>query len=182
MHNLISGCYHQLMREPNISIVVAITKNNAAIGNGGRLLVRISDDLKRFKQITSGHAVIMGRKTYESIGRTLPNRENFIISRDTSLNIPGAIVCHSLDEAIDKAWAHESQGVNAKKEIFLIGGGEIYAQGLPRVNKIYLTIVESDLEGDVFFSDYSDFKKETFREDRFDEETGLKYSWIDLER
>ncbi len=170
------------MKEPNISIVVAITEKERAIGAGGRLLVRISDDLKRFKQITSGHAVVMGRKTHESIGRTLPNRENFIVSRNTDLNIPGAIVCHNLDEAIEKAWAYESRSANLNKEIFLIGGGEIYAQGLPRVNKIYLTIVESDLKGDVFFPNYSDFKKETFREARFDEETGLKYSWIDLER
>lgn len=170
------------MREPNLSIVVAITKNNAAIGNGGQLLVRISDDLKRFKAITLGHAVITGRKTYESIGRLLPERENFIVTRNPDLKIPGAVMCPNLDEAIDKAWAHELQSPNTNKEIFLIGGGEIYAQGLSRVNKIYLTVVESDLKGDVFFPDYSDFKKETFREDRFDEKTGLKYSWIDLER
>ncbi len=167
---------------PNVSIVVAITGKKAAIGNGGKLLVYIPDDLKRFKAITLGHAIIMGRKTYESIGRLLPGRKNFIVTRNPSLNIPDAVICTDLDQAIDEAWRHESQGSNVNKEIFLIGGGEIYKQGLPRVKKLYLTIVESDLEGDVFFPDYSDFKKETFREERLDEKTGLKYSWIDLER
>ena len=169
----------------NVSIVVAITKNHAAIGNGGQLLVRIPDDLKRFKAITLGHAIIMGRKTYESIGRLLPGRQNFIVTRNASLSVPGATVCTSLDEALSAAWAHELANPaidSAKKEIFLIGGGEIYKQGLPQTNKIYLTIVDSDLSGDVFFPDYSEFKKETFREERTDDKTGLKYSWIDLER
>jgi dihydrofolate reductase len=168
--------------KPNISIVVGITKNNAAIGNSGKLLVLISDDLKRFKAITTGHAIIMGRKTYESIGRLLPNRFNVIVTRNKDFKVEGALVCHTLDEAIEQAWNNEIASANAKKEIFLIGGGEIYAQGLPKTNKIYLTIVDSDAAGDVFFPDYTEFKKETFREDRVDEKTRLKYSWIDLER
>jgi dihydrofolate reductase len=172
-------------RRPNVSIVVAVTTKNAAIGNGGNLLVRISDDLKRFKDITTGHAVITGRKTHESIGRLLPGRQNFIVTRDPKLEIPGAVVCHSLDEALEKAWAHElaNTAISAdKKEIFLIGGGEIYRQGLPFVHKIYLTLIESDLQGDVFFPEYKEFTRETFRESHIDEKTGLKYTWVDLER
>jgi len=173
------------IQRPNVSIVVAITSKHAAIGNGGKLLVRISDDLRRFKALTTGHAVIMGRKTYQSIGKALPNRANFVVSRDPALALPDTTVCPSLETAISQAWAHElgDSSIPAdKKEIFLIGGGEIYRQGLPFTTKLYLTLVQSDLQGDVFFPDYSEFKKETLREERFDVKTGLKYSWIDLER
>ncbi len=165
-----------------VGIVVAITSKNAAIGNGGKLLVYISDDLKRFKAITLGHAVILGRKTYESIGRLLPGRPNFIVTRNIGFQVPGAIMCSSVEEAIEKASNAELAAPTEKKEIFLIGGGEIYKQGLPFTDKLYLTLVESDLEGDVFFPDYSEFKNVAFKENRFDEKTGLKYSWVDLER
>ncbi len=165
-----------------IGIVVAITSKNAAIGNGGKLLVHISDDLKRFKAITLGHAVIMGRKTYESIGRLLPGRPNFIVTRNTDNKVEGATVCQNLDEAIEKASVAELANPNENKEIFLVGGGEIYKQGLPHVDKLYLTLVESDLEGDVFFPDYSEFKKIISEENRVDEKTGLNYKWVDLER
>lgn len=168
--------------KPNISIVVAINVKNAAIGNGGKLLFHISDDLKRFKKITLGHSIIMGRKTYESIGKVLPGRANFILTRNTNFQVADAIVCNSLDEAIKKAWAEEMKSANKNKEIFLVGGGEIYFQGLSQTNKLYLTSVNSDLAGDVFFPDYSDFKKVISREDRFDEKTGLAYSWIDLKK
>jgi dihydrofolate reductase len=169
-------------KKPLVSIVVALSKKNAAIGNGGKLLVYISDDLKRFKRITSGHAVILGRKTYESIGKALPNRQNYVITRNKDFKAPDVIICSTLEEAIEKASVHEMASQNENKEIFLIGGGEIYKQGLPLTDRLYLTIVETDLEGDVFFPDYSEFKKVIFKEDHFDEKTGLKYSWVDLER
>ncbi len=171
-----------LEKKVKVSIVVAITSKNAAIGNGGKLLVYISDDLKRFKATTTGHAIIMGRKTYESIGRLLPGRPNFIVTRNIGFQVPGAIICSSIGDAIGKATKAELAGHAENKEIFLIGGGEIYKQGLPFTDKLYLTLVQSDLEGDVFFPDYSEFTKETFREDRVDEKTGLKYAWVDLER
>lgn len=164
------------MDKPRISIVVAVTSKNAAIGNGGKLLHHISDDLKRFKAITKGHPVIMGRKTFESIGRPLPERTNIVITRNPSFKAEGVMVVSSLAEAIQKGGALDS-------EIFLIGGGDIYAQGLPYTDKLYLTIVRSDAQGDVFFPDWrTDFTKETFREDRIDEKTGLQYTWIDVER
>ncbi len=167
---------------PTVSIVVAITNKKRSIGKNGDLLVRISDDLKRFKALTVGHPIIMGRKTYESIGRVLPDRTNIIITRNPELKVPGAFVVSSLDEALEKAAIEEMTGKNVNKEIFVIGGGEIYAQALPRTDRIYLTIVESNAEGDVFFPDYGEFNKVIKREDRLDEKTGLKYSWIDLER
>ena len=184
-------------------MVVAVTKKDAAIGNGGKLLHRISDDLKRFKAITKGHPVIMGRKTFESIGRPLPERTNIVITRnpdrlrsdlsaDLRSDLASVTIVSSLEEAIEKAGEIESQRLNLSSdprfnlsvpEIFVIGGGEIYKQALPFTDKLYLTIVESDAEGDVFFPDWrKDFTKETFREERFDEKTGLKYTWVDLER
>ena len=175
-----------------VSIVVAVTRKDAAIGNGGKLLVHISDDLKRFKEITKGHPIIMGRKTFESIGRPLPDRTNFVITRTPDFKVANIITVHSLEDAIKKAGevldghhpaSRLQDGAHQAKEIFIIGGGDIYAQALPFTDKLYLTIVESDLEGDVFFPDWrKDFTKETFREERFDEKTGLKYTWVDLER
>ncbi|MEO8637969.1 MAG: dihydrofolate reductase [Candidatus Taylorbacteria bacterium] len=172
------------MTKPKISIVVAITRKNAAIGQGGKLLFRIPDDLKRFKAITRGHPIIMGRKTFESIGRPLPERENLVVTRNKDYHPEGVIVLHSIEEAIEKAREIENQSGNdnGRREIFVIGGGEIYKEALPFVDKLYLTLVESDAEGDVFFPDHSDFKKETFRENRSDLKTGLHYTWIDLER
>ncbi len=162
--------------KPKVNIVVAITKKDAAIGNGGKLLFRISDDLKRFKALTRGHPVIMGRKTFESIGRPLSERTNIVITRNSDFRAEGVVIAKSLEEAVQKAGALDS-------EIFVIGGGEIYKQALPLTDKLYLTIVESDAAGDVFFPDWrKDFTKETFREERRDEKTGLKYAWVNLER
>jgi len=164
------------MTKPKISIVVAVTKKDAAIGNGGKLLHHISDDLKRFKALTVGHPVIMGRKTFESIGRPLPDRTNFVITRNPDYKAANIITVHSLEEAIEKAGELDS-------EVFLVGGGEIYKEGLKYTDKLYLTLVDSDAAGDVFFPDWrKDFTKETFREERFDPQTGLKYTWVDLER
>ena len=168
--------YRKTMSRPRISIVVAVTHKNAAIGNGGKLLVHISDDLKRFKAITKGHPIIWGRKTYESIGHPLPERTNIIITRNPHFTAEGCIIVPSLEEALKKAGTLDS-------EIFIGGGGEIYTQALPYTDKLYLTIVDSDAEGDVFFPDWrKDFTKKTFYEERLDEKTGLKYTWIDLER
>jgi dihydrofolate reductase len=174
------------MKKPQISIVVAVTRKNAAIGNGGKLLFHISDDLKRFKAITKGHPVIMGRKTFESIGRPLPERTNIVITKNPNFKAEGVITVSTLEEAIAKGKEvalRQAQGDDKDLEVFIIGGGEIYAQGLPYTDKLYLTLVESDAAGDVFFPDWrKEFTKEVFREERFDEKTGLRYTWTDLER
>ncbi len=163
------------MQRSKISIVVAVGRDRA-IGKDNALLFRIGDDLRRFKTLTKGHSVIMGRKTFDSIGRLLPERTNIVITRNPDLKADGVIVAHSLEEAIKKAAELDS-------EIFVIGGGEIYKQALPLCEKLLLTIVESDAVGDVFFPDWrKNFTKETRREERFDEKTGLKYAWVDLER
>lgn len=162
---------------PHVNIIVSVRHKSNAIGKRtGELLFRISDDLKRFKALTVGHPIIMGRKTYESIGKALPGRANIIVTRNQDFKAEECIVASSLDEAIEKAG-------KVDKEIFVIGGGEIYRQAFSKADRLYLTIVESDVKGDIFFPDWrNDFKKETFREERTDEKTGLKYSWVDLER
>lgn len=164
------------MTKPKISIVVGIIKDTRAIGRGSDLLVRISDDMKRFRSLTTGHPVIMGRKTYESIGKPLPNRTNIVITRNPDFAAEGVIVCQTRDEALQKAEEVETE------EIFIIGGGEIYKQFLPLTDKLYLTLFDTEAEGDIFFPDYSEFTSETFREERVDEKTGVKYTWVDLER
>ena len=162
---------------PQVNIVVSITRKNRAIGKDtGELLFRISDDLKRFKELTMGHPIIMGRKTYESIGKPLPGRTNVVITRNPDFSAPGCLVVNSLEEALKK-------GGEADSQVFVMGGGEIYKQALPYTQRLYLTIVESEAQGEVFFPEYEkDFTKETFREERLDEKTGLRYAWVNLER
>lgn len=167
-----------MLPRPQVAIVVATAKNGA-IGKGQDLLFRIVDDMKRFKSLTLGHPVIMGRKTWESIPpqfRPLPGRTNIVVTRNPQFQAEGAIVVSSLSEAFKKACDLDNQ-------IFVVGGGEIYKEAIPYTDKLYLTLVESDTEGDIFFPDWrQDFTKETYREERTDEKTGLKYTWIDLER
>ena len=124
-----------------ISIIVAAAENNV-IGGNNRLLWRLPNDMKWFKAITTGHTVIMGRKTYDSMGRALPNRRNIIISRDTTLRIEGVEVANSLEDALRRA-ADED-------EVFIIGGGEIYKQAWDKADKLYLTRVHTEQEGDTY--------------------------------
>lgn len=163
---------------PKISIIVAVVKNTLAIGKKtGELLFRIPDDLKRFKILTTGHPIIMGRKTHESIGKPLPNRTNIVVTRNQNFKTDGCVVAISIEDALRKAGDIEDE------EIFIIGGGDIYKQTLSYADKIYMTIVESNTNGEVFFPEYRDlFTEEVFREERFDKKTGLKYTWTDLER
>lgn len=127
----------------HISIIVA-TARNRAIGRNNQLLWHISEDLKYFKRITSGNTVIMGRKTFESIGKPLPNRMNIVVSRSMERN--DLVVCRSLPEAIKKA-RNEGDG-----EIFIIGGGEIYEMAMGIADKIYLTVVDQVVnDADTFF-------------------------------
>jgi len=155
-----------------ISLIAAIASGNRAIGRNNRLIYHIPEDLKRFKQLTSGHSIIMGRKTFESIGHPLPDRTNIIITHDPEYYAGEAEVVHSLEEALQKA-----QGTD---EIFVIGGGEIYQQAIGLADKLYLTIVEGNPDADTFFPDFQDFKKITFEEAH--ENNGLKYKFMDLER
>lgn len=142
-----------------ISLVVAMSENRV-IGVENRLPWHIPEDLKRFKKITSGHPIVMGRKTFESIGRPLPNRTNIVITRQKDYRVEGVVTVFSLEEALE--WAGRSPGSD---EIFVIGGGEIFSQILPRAGRIYLTEVEWPFEGDAFFPEFDEGAyKETLRE------------------
>ena len=129
-----------------ISLIVAATENNM-IGRDNTLPWSLPDDLKFFREKTEGHPILLGRKNYESIGRALPNRRNIIISRQKDLTIDGCEVAASIEEAIDLAQTDEDE------EIFVIGGGEIYKLALPLADRVYLTRIHTEAEGDVYFSD-----------------------------
>jgi dihydrofolate reductase len=125
-----------------ISIMVAMAENHA-IGKNNQLLWRLPADLKHFKDTTSGHTVIMGRKTFDSVGKPLPNRRNIVISRNTSLHMPGAEVVSDLESAIAMCDANE--------EVFIVGGAQIYRMAMGITDKIYLTVVKGNFEADTFF-------------------------------
>ena len=157
-----------------ISAVVAIAENHA-IGKNNQLLWYLPNDLKHFKQITSGHTVIMGRKTYESVGKPLPNRRNIVITRQ-NLEIPGCEVVNTVEAALELC--------AGEQEVFIIGGAEIYKLALPLTNRIYLTIVHRSFEADAFFPPISLSEwQETAREDfEADEKNNIPYSFITLNR
>ena len=156
-----------------ISAIATVGRNNV-IGRDNQLVWHIAEDLKRFKKITMGHPIIMGRKTFESIGNPLPGRTNIIITRDQHFKVKDSIVVHSIDEAIEQGRKLDND------EIFIIGGSEIYNQALSETDRLYLTLIDDEKDGDVFFPDYSKFSKEVFREEH--EHEGLKYTWVNLER
>jgi len=127
-----------------ISCIVAKAKNNV-IGKDNKMPWHISNDLKYFKRITSGHTIILGRKNYQSIGRPLPNRTNIIVTRDKSFKCHGCIVVHSLEIALKKAFE------DGESEVFIIGGGEVYNQTKEYWDRMYITEINQEFEGDVFF-------------------------------
>ncbi len=165
-----------------ISIVVAMGTgrlHNHVIGRNNALLWHIPDDLKRFKQLTLGHPVIMGRKTFESIvsvlGKALPGRTNIVVTRDMDWKFDGVIAMHSLEEAVERAKEIDSE------EIFIGGGTQLYTQALPLVDRLYLTLIDDDKEGDSYFPDYErEFTKIISEESG--EWDGLRYRWVTLER
>ena len=119
---------------------------NRVIGANGAIPWHLPEELKRFKALTMGHHLIMGRKTWESIGRLLPGRETVIVTRQPGYSVPGATIAHSLDQAI--------AACGDDREIFVIGGAELYAQALARAGRLYLTTVEADVAGDTFMPEF----------------------------
>ena len=163
------------MIQKNISIIVAIAEN-FAIGKNNDLLFHLPNDLKRFKQITTGHTIIMGRNTLLSLPKwPLPNRTHVVITDKKNDVFPGCETVFSIHEAFEK--------VKNEKEAFVIGGGMIYRQFYPFAAKLYLTLVHKSFEADVFFPEI-DFKKwnEVSHEDFYDEKNDFHYSYLDLER
>jgi dihydrofolate reductase len=159
-----------------ISAIAVITKNRA-LGKDGGLLLHVPGDLPRFKRITLGHPVIMGRRTFESKEirkRSLPGRMNIVVTRDPNYAAEGVVLCGSLNEAIQKAKRNDAG------EIFVIGGGQIYREAWPFIDKLYLTVVDEEMQGDVFFPDYSDFGRVILKEEHAAGD--MKYSFIELEK
>ncbi len=159
-----------------LSIIVAVA-SNGAIGKGNDLLWHISDDLKRFKKLTSGNTIIMGRKTFESLpGGPLPNREHIILTRDKSYKVPGCFVTGSIDDVLRKC--------DEEKENFVIGGGEIYRLFMPYCTKMYLTRVDKSFEADTFFPEVdfeiwkADFESDKMKDDR----SGIEYQYVNFIR
>lgn len=139
-----------------ISLIAALGRNRE-LGKGGQLLWRIPEDMRHFKELTAGHPVIMGRKTWESLPerfRPLPNRTNIVVTRQGDYEATGATIASSLEEARTIA-----MGAPGSDEVFVIGGGELYTLALPFVNRLYLTLVDDTVAADTFFPLYEqDFK------------------------
>lgn len=186
-----------------ISAIAIITKDRG-LGKDNKLLFHIPGELPRLKAITMGHPIIMGRKTFESIGRVLPGRTNIIITRDSSYKIEGALVVHNLQDAIEegrkkeeerlknysssqrsesrskKQFSTSSNNTDSEPEIFILGGGQIFQEAMPLTDRLYLTIVDTTVPADVYFPDYSEFKKVIAEEKKTDWEH--PYTFLTLER
>lgn len=159
-----------------ISLIVAASINNA-IGKENQLLWHLPNDLKFFKNTTWGGVVIMGRKTFESVNKPLPGRTNIVITKQPDWNAENVVVANSLEDALEKATALNF------KEIFIIGGGEIYKQSIAIANRIYLTKVHTEIDGDTFFPDLNnDWKMISNRDFKSDEKNKFDHSFQIWER
>lgn len=155
-----------------VHLVVAVAENGA-IGKDNQLIWHLPNDLKQFKKITSGHTIVMGRKTYESIGKPLPNRTNVIITRNPEYQAEGCVVVSSLEEAIQK-----------DTEVYVIGGAEIYNQALPLTDVIHITEVHTSVDGDAFFPklDSAEWVEVSREEHAADEKHDYSFDFVELRR
>ena len=158
-----------------IAIIAAVARNGV-IGSGNRMPWHLPEDLKRFRRLTLGHAVIMGRRTFESIGKPLAGRSNIVITRSPDWTRSGCHAAHSLEAAL--AAVHE------REDAFVIGGAEIYALALPVVRRLHMTEIERDFEGDAFFPEFDRSRwREVSRERHApDEPEGFAYAFVEYER
>jgi dihydrofolate reductase len=159
-----------------ISIIVAIADNNA-IGKDNQLLWHLSEDLKRFKLLTTHHTIVMGKKTFESLPlRPLPNRRSIVITDIANEKIEGCVMAYSIEDAVALC--------DDAAENFIIGGGSVYKQFMPIANKLYLTKVHKNFEADTFYPeiDYTDWELLEKQEKLTDEKTGLTYSYLIYQR
>ncbi|VAW25565.1 Dihydrofolate reductase [hydrothermal vent metagenome] len=158
-----------------ITIIAAVAKNNA-LGKDNKLIWHLPADLKRFKKVTANHHVIMGRKTFESLGKPLPNRTNIIVTRNTNFSAKNCIVANSLQQALEAVKNDESP--------FILGGAEIYKQAIKIADKLDITFVHHKFEADVFFPeiDKSIWKEVSRNEFKADEKNKYNYSFVTFER
>lgn len=157
-----------------LSVIVAVAEN-WVIGRDNALIWRLSADLKRFKSITSGHTVLMGRKTFDSLGRALPNRRNVVITRNDCLSCEGVEFVQSIDAALAL--------LKDEDEVFIIGGGSIYKEMLNNADNLYLTVVHTEPKGDTYFPEIDDSWKEISRESyKADEKNEFDYEFVNYIR
>ncbi len=152
--------------------MIAAMANNRVIGKDNQMPWHLPEDLKHFKAMTLGKPILMGRKTYESIGRALPGRLNIVISRQEDLTISGVICVTSFESAIYAATGEE--------ELVVIGGGQLYASLLSKADKLYLTEINLDVDGDTYFPDWDDGSWEQISQETSINDKGLEYSFTDL--
>ncbi|WP_071190337.1 dihydrofolate reductase [Trichormus sp. NMC-1] len=164
---------------PLISLIAAISENRILADSTKEHIHvgipwNIPSDERHFQKITWRHPVIMGRKTYTTFYQPLPNRTNIIVTRDANFKAPGCVVFHSLQEAIE--WAKMSE----TEEIFIAGGGQIYTEAIKFADKLYLTIVEGNFVGDIYFPEFANFGKVT--KEQHSQENGFQFKFVEIER
>jgi dihydrofolate reductase len=165
------------MTPRRLSILAAMARTRV-IGKDNTLPWRLSPDLKRFKALTMGHPIIMGRKTFESIGKPLPGRTSIVVTHQSGYEAQGAAVVHSIATALRECYKNADT-----TETFIIGGAEIFRQTLPVCDRIYLTEIQADYEGDVLFPEFDQAEwMETSREKHRMDEDGLEYHFVVLDR
>lgn len=160
-----SFCNEMPINRPEIIIIAALGASNRVIGIDGKLPWHLPADLKRFRTLTTGHAIIMGRKTWEECleGRSLPNRHSIIVSRTLPPHLPQPIGDDSTTRCIVSCLEEAFQQVTSQSKAFIIGGSSIYAQTLERADRIELTLVDGECDGDAFFPVYEPLVQEKFR-------------------
>ncbi len=161
---------------PELIAIVAAMDRNRLIGDGDRLPWRLAADMRRFRALTMGNPIIMGRRTHESIGKVLPGRRNIVLSRNSGYRAPGCVVVADLDGALGVCDDADTPMV--------IGGAQIYAEALPRAHRMYLTLLDGSFNGDTWFPEYDHRQwREIFREDHErDEDSPCAFSFVDLEK
>lgn len=164
-----------MVAHSQISIIAALARNRT-IGRGNAMPWRLPEDLKRFRRLTIGHAVIMGRKTFESIGTPLTGRNNIVISRSRDWSRPGCVVVHTLEAALAAA--------GPSGDAFVIGGAQIYALALPRAQRLHMTEIERDFEGDAFFPEFdrSQWREVSRERQASGGEESFDYAFVQYER
>lgn len=162
------------MDSPRVAIIAALDRNGV-IGRGSRLPWHLPDDLRHFKRLTLGRPIIMGRRTWESLPGALPDRTHIVVTRDPAYRADGAVVVHSLDAALAAAGGDEA---------LVVGGSDLYALALPRATRLYLTLVDAEVDGDVFFPAIDRTRwREVAREPHgADERHAFPFAFVTLER
>jgi dihydrofolate reductase len=160
-----------------ISLIAAVAKNGV-IGNAGKIPWHLPDDMRHFRETTLHHSVIMGRKTYESMGRPLPERNNIVVTRQESYETSGCTVVHTLEDALKAA---RQEGID---EVFIIGGSELYREAMPIADRLYITSIDEEFEGDTLFPEINSFEWKKVSEEKgvVDKKNPHPHAFLVLER